>query len=679
MVMTDNLLSACICGYLDEAKAFVKQRKAEIEVARGVSGVSNEEDCICNDAVATDKKFTSSGLAEILNSDYAYRRGKYSPLAIASLHGHIEIVRFLLDHGADAHRLCGRRGYSVLGMAARNGHSQIVETLLEEGCDPNTPTYVNGKTCLYVATVNNHVQVVRILLEGGADVRHSTNKSILHEACWRGHYEVVRLLVEAGLDVNCTNSEGYAPLLAAAEGGHLEIVKLLVANKANVNAYDSHYRDTALHKAVELGCLDMFQILFEAGAAVFALNSNRESPFSMAILNSQEEMVRQIIQARPYACREQTGQQKEKSSCIDNFPLMNSNDDDYSRNSCGGDGSTSCSIVEWEGEGSVHCAVRSGNLEIVKMLVQDGANVTQLDDRQRTPLHYACYSGNVKAAELLLQSGAILDSKNTNGMTPLHLAVQEGHVELVHLFLLHERLVDVRRRLRRDSYPPLDDAVNEGIVNLLDNHERTPLHLAAGLGRLDMVERILHKHDAILTKMDRWRRTPLHVATEAGHLEIVRLLLNQNATVLNQVDKSGFTPLHTACERGRMDLILLFLDSGAKVDSADVKGSTPLHIASRLRNLDVVNLLLAYQAPVDKTDFHGRTPLHICAESCHLEILNALLRHSNRVDLPDLNGWTPVALACVKGDVNVVKFFIEMHMAGDRASILHIRHLLLGH
>lgn len=668
--MTDLLLSSCIFGDLDGAKYFVEER-----IVRSPVENRNGDD---RDAGYPDNHSALLRLGDVLNCDYAYRRGRYSPLAIASLNGHIDVVRFLLEHGADVHRLCGRKKYTVLGMAARNGHSQIVQTLLEAGCDPNAPTYAYGKTCLFVATANNYFHVVRILLQAGADVHHSMNKLILHEACWRGHLEVVHLLIERGADVNHPNSEGYSPLLAAAEGGHLEIVKLLIEHKANVNACDLHHRDTALHKAVELGCLEMFQSLLGAGAAVLAVNGNRETPFNMAILNSQEDMVRRMILARPESIRGHCGNSglhKENKSSFDNLHQCSS-DDDCSRNSFCGDGSSNCSCsFEWEGEGPVHCAVRSGNLEIVKMLVQDGANVMQIDDRQRTPLHYACYSGNVDAAEVLLKWNARLDPKNSNGMTPLHLAVQEGHIELVRLFLRHQRLIDVRRPIPVDGKKSSSDS----IVNLLDNHERTPLHLAASLGRLDMVTLMLQRQDAILDLMDRWRRTPLHVATEAGNMKIVHLLLKHNSDVLNQVDKTGFTPLHKACECGRMEMIRIFLDSGAKVDSADFKGSAPLHIACRIRNLDVVKLLLANDASVDQTDCRGRTPLHICSEFGHIDILKTLLRHCHRVDLPDLNGWTPLALASVKGDPNVVNLLIEMHLAGDRAGVLHIRQLLLGH
>lgn len=82
----------------------------------------------------------------------------------AAAHGHIEIVKFLFQHGAHANIQGGQYGNALQAAAAR-GHAGTVKLLLERGAEPNILGRGN-QTALYEAAGRGHTETVQILIEG---------------------------------------------------------------------------------------------------------------------------------------------------------------------------------------------------------------------------------------------------------------------------------------------------------------------------------------------------------------------------------------------------------------------------------------------------------------------------------------------------------------------------------
>lgn len=75
-------------------------------------------------------------------------------------------------------------------------------------------------------------------------------------------------------------------------------------------------------------------------------------------------------------------------------------------------------------------AAGDGDLQKVRELLLDGADVRKRDNKDNTPLHEACRKGHIAVADCLVQAGADVNATSTNQMTPLHVAVQGNHTEL---------------------------------------------------------------------------------------------------------------------------------------------------------------------------------------------------------------------------------------------------------
>ena len=120
-------------------------------------------------------------------------------------------------------------------------------------------------------------------------------------------------------------------------------------------------------------------------------------------------------------------------------------------------------VVDSSGYSSLHYASRAGRLDIVKCLVENGANVNLLTrGNQSSPLHRASQQGHADVVEYLLKNGAIVTLKDSDGFTPLHRAVLGNHNRVCKLLvsydpnLIHVR--DSKGRLPKDccSSPDLE-------------------------------------------------------------------------------------------------------------------------------------------------------------------------------------------------------------------------------
>lgn len=228
-----------------------------------------------------------------------------------------------------------------------------------------------------------------------------------------------------------------------------------------------------------------------------------------------------------------------------------------------------------------------------------------------------------------------------------------------------------------------------------DGRKSTPLHLAAGYNRTQIVQRLL-QHGADVQAKDKGGLVPLHNACSYGHHEVTELLVRAGANV-NATDLWQFTPLHEAASKGRREVCSLLLAHGAdptllnchaksaldvapsrelqdllsyefkghslleaarqadptrlkKFLSADVigfkhpyTGDTALHCVAAsagLKRKHVAEILLRKGAPANEKNKELNAPLHISADREHLDVMEALLRHGAKVNVLDGMGQT---------------------------------------
>jgi len=157
-----------------------------------------------------------------------------TPLHAASLHGTIDTVRWLLDHGANPN---SRQDdyWTPLHLTAWKGRVKVAQVLLERNADIHSRSD-DGRVPLHMASEFGHPDVVRLLLERGADADACDNErsTPLHLASSNGRVEVVRLLLEHGVNSDAEDIGGLAPFQIASICGRDEITRLLMEHGRQV-------------------------------------------------------------------------------------------------------------------------------------------------------------------------------------------------------------------------------------------------------------------------------------------------------------------------------------------------------------------------------------------------------------------------------------------------------------
>ena len=89
----------------------------------------------------------------------------------------------------------------------------------------------------------------------------------------------------------------------------------------------------------------------------------------------------------------------------------------------------------WAAEGGY---IGRSHIEVVRLLVENGAEVNDRDKYDRTPLHRAAGEGHIEVVRFLVENGAEVNYRDKNYQTPLHRAAERGHRE-VERFLVAQR------------------------------------------------------------------------------------------------------------------------------------------------------------------------------------------------------------------------------------------------
>ncbi|KAF7260928.1 hypothetical protein EG68_03266 [Paragonimus skrjabini miyazakii] len=401
----------------------------------------------------------------------------WTALHYASVRGNEIATKQLLQEPNIDFEIPDRDGMRPLHWAALRNEMDIVTQLLIAKANLYARTK-QGNLPMHFACATGNLKLIQLLISVTDDTDNAgcplqlalTNQDgelPIHWAAANGRTEVVKYCLEHFVDPNLTPATGETCLHVAARVGCLSTVKLLLSNNVNIDTEDMLLQ-TALHKAAELNNVEVVQLLLEGGADMENQDYNAYTPLLLAACKGHVQVVRILIDAGAdlfaqelnskgivYLCAEEN--QTEVLELIMNQAQANH-------------------LVETPNINSnfpLHVAAKKGHIEVVKLLVKHGANVTAKNEKERTALHYAAKYGQYKICRLLLKMIPSLVSEfDDDGNLAIHLAASRGHRDVTELLLASGAPIDARNTLRMT---PLDWAI-------------PPLHLACKYGHVSTVK-----------------------------------------------------------------------------------------------------------------------------------------------------------------------------------------------
>ena len=158
-----------------------------------------------------------------------YRLGEsydFSPIHWAISNGPVEIVRALMDAGADISRFGSPEEIDFM-LAVHAQNIEEIRKYLEQGISPDT--WADYGTPLHYFVWKNNPEIAKILIEAGADLQSHDQygNTPLHSAVSNDAVDIVRLLVDAGADVNALDHKGGSVLQDAELKENDEIIRIL--------------------------------------------------------------------------------------------------------------------------------------------------------------------------------------------------------------------------------------------------------------------------------------------------------------------------------------------------------------------------------------------------------------------------------------------------------------------
>jgi len=401
------------------------------------------------------------------------------------------LLKILLDFGADVNfdsdKYYNIQYGSPLFFACGMGNGFCVKMLQDRGAklrgqcgkiadDESKGEELRGEILAYLVT-RGHVRVVRMLEGDACAVVRAQEAGGVFDACRHGDVAELRSLL-------CGEGESAAKFLSQANSPGLEI--------------QNGRRPTAASLAAGVGSLECLKLLEEiAHVSLFEIREPQNdhfTPLHYAIAAVASEGWREE--------REEGGRGIE---CVKYLLQrgLNPNGSTTQSNHC-------------KSPLQMACIIRSH--EVVKLLIDAGADVNLQGSETNRPLHEAALRGSLSCVKLLVESGAVVDQSNLvfSAHTPLHLAAMHNHAAVAKFLV--ERGASVNRKLTSET--------KIGI-------ERSALTLAV----------YYHSHDCV--KMMRDFADMFHAA-QFGWVDRLETLIRDEGADVNAGDIKGRTAAYLA-------------------------------------------------------------------------------------------------------------------------------------
>jgi len=318
-----------------------------------------------------------------------------------------------------------------------------------------------------------------------------------------------------------------------------------------------------------------------------------------------------------------------------------------------------------KGSSPLILAARKGDLEACKVLLKIGSNPLATDSDGFNAMHMAARSGNTEIVRLLLDQKQLLNARSKNGKTPLLLALSWCP----------------QKETREQRATTCVVLMTAGADPLTDMWGENAMHYAVRDGQCHIVRVLIALHKQLINSKNAYGETPLILAAKKAERDdevmceillaagadpyatnsqglnaiqlaqmslgewkgaIVRLLSKYNPLTTKEDDSSA---MHWAALFGQTEILRLLIANKQPIDSKNKRGETPLMHAALGGYLDACEILLKAGANPNTKNGEGRNAMQ-CAWKA--EIVKLLSAHMKQLDSKQMASASPVETAAVE-------------------------------
>lgn len=495
---------------------------------------------------------------------------------LSSGQGYDEYINLLIDKtkqlvtfGVDMN-LSDSKGRNSLIVASRSCPVVLIKKLIDMGANIDHISS-DEETALIIAASWNDIDVVSLLIdEHNVNKKNRYGNTALHMASISNVKQVVDLLIKSGADVSLMNNAGMTALMLACQTGDIGIVQSLLRAGADVNVADN-YGNTALILAAKANNTEIISVLMDEGAIVNKKNTESESALMQLVSHKNDKATELLlsygaeIQADAidvsWEVALSTGDLTAIKAWLNNAPDM--------------------ALVDEKGDSILHWKSIIKNEEILKILVENGADATRINSKNETVLqHY-------------LNLGNWIDRSYQGGKTRY---IQTPDIKTVSLLSsASASLID-----------NFDESGETALISVTTNR---------GIKKIEDIEglvRVLVDAGADINLVNKYGKTNLRKA----YPRYIEILIKYGADV-NAIDKEGVSELMYLSKeiadrqaRAAFTAIYFLISAGADINHQSKVGITALMLAVESGSKDVVEAMLNAGADINIRDNEGRAAWH---------------------------------------------------------------------
>ncbi|CAH1396894.1 unnamed protein product [Nezara viridula] len=312
-----------------------------------------------------------------------------TPLMLAVINGNLEVVKFLVERGA---RVNDTGSFPIKGVKLQE---HFILSKLFSKTELNVEPYFNYSALIF-AILSNNLDVIGYLLSKGADVNNKGKSWVmLYHGVLENKKEIVEILLRNGINVNGKDFVGSTALHKAVDLGNIEMARLLLKYGANLNATDAlgwmpiH---VASFKSKKHG-KEMIQFLVQSGSSINAVTDGGYSPLNLvevvydpSFLSFLFKNIDSLNQNRHYSHLPEVNANETHTDIVNSVIRLGASLNHQDE------------IFGWS---TLHWAAASGDLDTAKLLVKYGAMVSSRSKMGLNPYETAQYFGRKKVAEFL--------------------------------------------------------------------------------------------------------------------------------------------------------------------------------------------------------------------------------------------------------------------------------------